>query len=337
MSSREFLDLAAPVFRTDELQHLEIAILIPCYNEELTIGRVISQFRTELPTATIYVFDNNSLDRTAEIARQAGAIVIHERRQGKGFVVQSMFRNVDADVYVMVDGDDTYPASEVHRLLAPVVNNEADMVVGSRLHADSQSTFKLLNLLGNRAFLAALNTFFGARLTDILSGYRVFSREFVKGVTLLGGGFEVETELTIKAVEGRFRIAEVPTNLGVRPQGSNSKIRLVRDGFRILGMILALLRDYRPLMFFGALACLLMGSALIPGTVVILEFLRTGLVLHMPSTVLAMGLMLSGMLSLTVGLILHSMSRRIHELEYLIRCIAGREASESARSLRRAG
>jgi len=314
----------------------EIAILVPCYNEELTIGKVIAGFRSQLPDASIYVFDNNSTDRTAEIARQAGAVVIHEHRQGKGFVVQSMFRLVEADVYVMVDGDDTYPAAEVQRLLAPVLRSEADMVVGSRLHSDSRSSFKRLNLLGNQAFLATLNTVFGVRLTDILSGYRAFSRAFVKGVTLVGGGFEVETELTIKALEGRFRIAEVAVDLGVRPEGSNSKIRLVQDGFRILGTIFALVRDYRPMLFFGLLAALLIGGGLLPGAVVILEYLQTGLVLHMPSAILAVGMVLAGMLSLTVGLILHSITRRIHELEYLIRCQARSDSLGPARSVRRA-
>jgi len=300
----------------------EIAVLLPCYNEELTIGKVIAEFRDQLPSASIYVFDNNSTDRTAQIAREAGAIVIHESRQGKGFVVQSMFRMVNADIYVMADGDDTYSPLDVHRLVDPVLRNEADMVVGSRLLPESPTGFRQLNLLGNRLFLKTLNTIFGVRLTDILSGYRVFRREFAKTVVLVRGGFEIETELTIKALEGGFRIAEVPILLGKRPVGSNSKIRLLRDGIRILGTIFALFRDYKPLAFFGTAAVGLIGAGFIPGGMVIAEFLRTGLVPRIPSAVLAVGLVLAGMLSLTVGLILHSMAQRIRELEYLIRSVS---------------
>ena len=213
-----------------------IAILIPCYNEELTIAEVVAQFRAELPDADIYVFDNNSTDRTVEEARAAGALIFHEKRQGKGYVVQSMFRKVSADVYVMVDGDGTYPAAEVHRLIEPVLNDEADIVVGSRLHRDATSQFKTPNRLGNRFFLYVLNYTLGARITDMLSGYRAFNRGFVKGVPLFGGGFETETELTIKALNRGFRIVEVPVNLTTRPEGSFSKIRIFRDGFLILNM-----------------------------------------------------------------------------------------------------
>ena len=205
-----------PLVDHREIQELDVAVIIPCYNEELTIASVIADFHAELPDATVYVFDNNSTDHTAEIAAQAGAVVLHERRQGKGFVVQSMFRVIDADVYIMIDGDATYPASEVLGLIAPILRNEADMVVGSRLHTDSKSKFRQLNLLGNRLFLSTLNAVFHVRLTDILSGYRAFSREFVKTVALVGGGFEVETELTIKALEAGFRVLEVPVDLSQR-------------------------------------------------------------------------------------------------------------------------
>ncbi|HWW76797.1 MAG TPA: glycosyltransferase, partial [Pyrinomonadaceae bacterium] len=228
-----------------------VAVLIPCYNEEPTVARVVARFREELPGARVYVFDNNSTDRTAEEARRAGAQVFVERRQGKGYVVQSMFRQVDADFYVMVDGDETYPPEAVHALLAPVVAGEADMSVGSRLHADSRSQFKRRNRLANQMVRSTLNSIFGVRLTDILSGYRAFSREFVKGLPLFGGGFEIETELTIKAVERGFRLVEVPVSLTHRPEGSHSKIQFMRDGFLILNTTLALFRDYKPLTFFG--------------------------------------------------------------------------------------
>ncbi len=305
--------------RQAAIDDFNVAVLIPCYNEELTVGQVIADFRKELPNAVIYVFDNNSTDRTTEVAEKAGAVVVRERRQGKGFVVQSMFRKIDADIYVMIDGDSTYPASDVRRLIEPVANDEADMVVGSRLHEGSRGSFKRLNLWGNRLFLSTLNIAFGVHLNDILSGYRVFSREFVKTVSLIGGGFEVETELTIKALEARFRVVEVPVNLTVRPEGSFSKIRHFRDGLRILGTIFALVRDYKPLTTFGIAALVVITAACIPGGIVIDDYLRTNAVLHYSCAVLAVGMTLIGGLLFNAGLILHCMTRRIREVEYQIR------------------
>jgi glycosyltransferase involved in cell wall biosynthesis len=322
-------------FPTPALHELDIAVLVPCYNEELTIARVIADFRGQLPAATIYVFDNNSTDRTAEIARGLGAVVVREPRQGKGFVVQSMFRRVEADVYIMVDGDNTYPAAEIRRLMAPVVAGEADMAVGSRLHTESNSKFRRLNLLGNKLFLSTLNSVFRVRLTDILSGYRVFSRDFVKTVALVGGGFEVETELTIKALDAGFRIVEVPVDLSTRPAGSSSKIRPLHDGLRILSTIFALFRDYKPLTFFGTLALLLVGGGLVPGVVVVVEYLCTSAVYRVPSAILAVGMVLLGMLMFTAGLILHSMNRRIRELEYQLRRATTTDRLEPARIARR--
>jgi len=298
-----------------------IAVLIPCYNEELTVAGVVEEFRAELPDADIYVFDNNSTDRTVELARTAGARVFFERRQGKGYVVQSMFRQVEADVYIMVDGDATYPSTEVHRLIAPVLLGEADMVVGSRLHAQAESQFKSLNRFGNRMFLSMLNSTFKVQITDMLSGYRAFNRKFVKGVPLFGGGFETETELTIKALDRGYRVIEVPVNLTSRLEGSFSKIHIVNDGMRILNMLLSLFRDYKPLTFFGAVGLLLIALGLIPGTIVIVEFFETGLVPRLPSAVLAVGLFLSGMMSMTVGLILHTVVRRSQEFEHQLRAI----------------
>jgi hypothetical protein len=296
-----------------------VAVLIPCYNEELTVAGVVREFRAQLPDADIYVFDNNSQDRTVERAIEAGAIVMYERRQGKGYVVQSMFRQVDADVYIMVDGDATYPASEVHKLIAPVLRDEADMVVGSRLLEGTQSQFKSLNRFGNRMFLSVLNRTFKVKITDMLSGYRAFNRRFVKGLPLFGGGFETETELTIKALERGFRIVEIPCDLTARPEGSFSKIRIAHDGVRILNTILALFRDYKPLTFFGAVGLGLMTLGLVPGIIVLVEFVETGLVLRLPSAVLAVGLELAGMLSLTVGLVLHTIVRRSQEFDYQLR------------------
>jgi glycosyltransferase involved in cell wall biosynthesis len=297
----------------------KIAILIPCYNEELTVRQVVEGFQAELPEAEIYVYDNNSTDRTVEIARQAGARIGIERRQGKGFVVQTMFREVEADVYVMVDGDGTYPPAGVHALLQPVLVGEADMVVGSRLTATSESEFKRLNRIGNRFFLRTINFIFKRDLSDILSGYRVFNREFAKSIPLFGGGFETETELTIKALARGYRIVELPVDLKSRPEGSFSKIRILQDGFLILNTILTLFRDYKPLTFFGALGLLFITLGLIPGAVVILEFLKTGLVPRLPSAVLAVGLVLSGMLMMVVGLILHTITRRFQELEHQLK------------------
>jgi glycosyltransferase involved in cell wall biosynthesis len=294
----------------------EIAVLIPCYNEELTIEQVVAQFREQLPGATIYVFDNGSSDDTVEAARGSGAIVFHEARRGKGYVVQSMFQRVNADVYIMVDGDGTYPAAAVHELIAPVIKDEADMVVGSRLHDQSLSEFKFLNRLGNRLFLSALNWIFRVKLTDMLSGYRAFNQKLVKGLPLFSTGFEIETELTIKSLQRRYRIIEVPVDLTHRPEGSHSKIRLVHDGALIVHSILALFRDYKPLTFFGLLGLLLIFFGLLLGSVVILEFIETGSVPRLPSAVLAVGLVLSGMLLVSVGLILHTITRRFQELEY---------------------
>ncbi len=301
------------------MPHPKTAVLIPCYNEELTIGQVVRDFRTEIPGAEIYVFDNNSTDRTAEQARAAGARVAYERRQGKGFVVQSMFCQVEADVYVMVDGDGTYPAGEVHKLIQPILLGEAEMVVGSRLMAASDSEFRLLNRLGNRFFLEVINFVFKVKLSDVLSGYRAFNREFVKSVPVFGGGFETEVELTIKALARGYRITELPVRLTSRPEGSFSKIHIVQDGLVILNTILTLLRDYQPLTFFGSMGLFLIVLGFVPGVVVIVEFIKTGLVPRLPSAVLAVGLVLSGMLLFVIGLVLHTITRRFQELEHQLK------------------
>lgn len=296
-----------------------IAVLIPCYNEELSIGDVVRQFRARLPQAAIYVFDNNSSDRTAEVASQAGAIVRYERRQGKGYVVATMFREVEADMYIMVDGDGTYPSASVHELLAPILRHDADMVVGSRLHDRSQSQFKTLNRLGNKLLRSLLNTVFRVKLTDVLSGYRAFNRKFVEGIPLFGGGFEIEVELTIKALQRGFQVLEIPVDLGQRLEGSRSKIRLIRDGIIILNMILTLFRDYKPLTFFGSAGLVLIAGGLICGLVLIPQSVHSGPVLRIMLAFLVVGLALLGILSVAVGMILHTVDRRFQELEYLSR------------------
>jgi glycosyltransferase involved in cell wall biosynthesis len=286
---------------------MRIAVLIPCFNEAVTIADVVHQFRIELPDAQIYVFDNNSTDGTARVAAEAGAIVHNERRQGKGFVIQSMFRKIDADIYVMIDGDGTYPAATVHRLLEPVLQAEADMVVGSRLHPSSRSSFKTTNLFGNKLIRRLLKLFFGVQLTDILSGYRVFSRSFVKSIPLFGGGFEIETELTIKALQRGYRIAEVPVNLEERPKGSFSKIHVIRDGFLILNTILSLFRDTKPLTFFGILGLLLIAS----GVLLALTSLQ----------LIGLTVVLTGVLFLLSGFTLHTIVRRFQEFDHQLRLL----------------
>jgi len=292
-----------------------IAVLIPCYNEVQTIARVVRDFRRELPTAQIYVFDNNSTDRTIEEAQAAGAIVQHEVRQGKGHVLRAMFHAVEADAYVMVDGDGTYPADRVHDLLQPVLNGEADMVIGSRLQSGANSRFKFPNLLGNMAFRWLLNSFFRVHVTDLLSGYRAMNRRVVKGLPFLSRGFESETELTVKCLQRGLHIVEVPVTLAPRVEGSYSKIRMVHDGILILNTLFSLARDYKPLTAFGVIGLALCGLGLIPGTLVIQEYLSTGQVLRMPSAILAAALLLAGLMVCFAGLALHTITRRFQELD----------------------
>jgi hypothetical protein len=232
-----------------------------------------------------------------------------------------MFRKVESDVYVMVDGDATYPAREVRRLIDPILKDEADMVVGSRLQADTASEFRSINRWANRLVLAVLNSMFRVKLTDILSGYRAFNRKFVKTIPVFGGGFEIETELTIKAVARGFRIVEIPTRLTARPEGSHSKIRLFRDGFLILNTILALFRDYKPLTFFGTTGLVLILIALIPALAVIMEFARYRAIARPMLAMLAIAIFLCGLLSVAVGLVLHSIARRSQELDYQIQVL----------------
>ena len=313
-----------------QLTRATVAVLIPCYNEEPTIAEVVRQFHAELPDAEIYVFDNNSTDQSVENARAAGAKIFHERRQGKGYVVQSMFRRVNADIYVMTDGDGTYPPGEVHKLIEPILNDEADMVIGSRLHDQSASQFKPANRLGNKFFSFILNHILRTQITDVLSGYRAFNRSFVKGVPLFGGGFETETELTIKALDRGFRIIEIPVNLTHRPAGSFSKIRIFRDGFLILNTIVALFRDYKPLTFFGVIGLFLLMLAFIPGLLVIHEFLDTGLVSRLPSALLAVALALAGIVFVLIGLVLHTIVRRSQEHDHQLRVLTEELRSQRA-------
>ena len=298
-----------------------VAVMIPCYNEELTIRKVIDDIRAALPDADIYVYDNNSKDKTSEIARAAGAIVRFEKRQGKGYVLQRMFREIDADVYLMIDGDCTYPANEAQKLIDPVLSEGADMVIGSRLMSASNSEFRRLNRFGNQFFLGTINYIFKVELTDILSGYRAFNRKFIKNVMLFAGGFDTETEMTIKALARGYQIVEVPVDLTNRPAGSSSQIRIVRDGSLILKMIFSLFRDYKPLTFFGGIGLAMMIVGLVLGAFIVYEFFETGLVLRFPTAILATGLELAGMLSITVGLVLHTIARRSLEIEHQVQAL----------------
>jgi len=294
----------------------KIAVLIPCYNEEKTIAKVVRDFRLQLPNSEIYVFDNNSTDNTVKEAKKSGAIVIDEKRQGKGNVVRSMFKKIDADVYVMVDGDGTYPADKVFDLIKPIITGDADMVIGSRLHPVSKSKFKFLNWIGNKLFLFLLNNIFRINITDLLSGYRAFNSCIIKNLPILSRGFEIETELTVKGIERGYRISEVPVNLSPRPEGSKSKIKIFRDGFLIFNTVFALFRDYKPLTVFGLLGLFLIVCGFIPGVIIIREFISIGYILRIPSAILAVGLVLSGLLSVFMGFVVHTIVRRFQEVDY---------------------
>lgn len=305
------------VHMTDIERNLAVAVIIPCFNEAATIAQVIADFRRELPLATIHVFDNNSSDDTAAIARSAGALVSYEYRQGKGNVVKSMFQQVDADIYILVDGDTTYPADKVHDLLRPVLDGMADMVVGSRL-LDKSSEMQHVNLFGNRLYLFIVNMIFSSSLTDILSGYRVMTREFVRTIPVLSQGFQIETELSIQALHKDMRVWEVPVKLTNRPPGGESKIRIVSDGLKIAYTIFDLFRTYKPLTVFGLAGIILIAVGSAIGFPVIVEYFQTGLVPRLPSAILASGLWLTGLLSISVGLILNTLARNFKELTYQV-------------------
>ena len=291
-----------------------IAVLIPCYNEAVTIGKVVCSFREALPQAEIIVCDNNSSDATAEIAAKAGARVLTEKRQGKGFAVQKLFAEVNADIYLMIDGDDTYPAASAEDLIKPVRAGQCDMSVGSRLQKYEGASFRPFHRFGNRLIGGMINVLFKRELKDVLSGYRAFSHRFVKSLPLLSGGFEVETELTLQAVDKGLEIEEVKIHYGERPQGSVSKLNTFSDGLLIAWTIFRLLKDYRPLLFFGSIALVALLAGFSAGVVVIREFLQSGLILHLPLAVFAVGSVLSGLIALAVGLILDTVNLRFKEL-----------------------
>jgi hypothetical protein len=298
------------------IRHLDIAVLIPCYNEAAAIGDVVKSFRIALPHARIFVYDNNSHDNTAAVAREAGAIVRREPLQGKGHVVRRMFSDIEADVYLMVDGDGTYDAASAPRLITRLIETQADMVVGARI-TEEKEAYRPGHRFGNRMLTGLVSALFGDRFTDMLSGYRAFSRRFVKSYPALASGFETETELTVHALELDMITTEVQTPYGARRVGSVSKLSTIRDGFRILGTIGRLMRDERPLLFFGAISGAVMLTALALGLPVIMEYLDTGLVPRFPTAFLCGTLSVLSCISLVSGIILETVSLGRREMKRL--------------------
>ncbi|WP_418252781.1 glycosyltransferase family 2 protein [Gordonibacter urolithinfaciens] len=297
-----------------------VAVLIPCYNEAVTIGKVVDDFHRVLPDATVYVYDNNSSDGTGEIARDHGAVVRAERRQGKGNVVRQMMRDIDADYYLMVDGDDTYPAEAAPALLAPLMADEADMVVGDRLSNGTygEENDRAFHGFGNDLVRVLIKWIYGFEFSDVMTGYRAYNAVFAKTMPVLSPGFEIETELSIHAVDKRWRIAEVPIDYRDRPEGSESKLDTFSDGCKVLLMILSLFKDYRPLALFSWVALLFCVLGLVAGVPVVWEFAATGLVPKLPSALLAVALVFIGILSFTCGLILDTVvkgTRKQYELQ----------------------
>jgi len=295
---------------------MRIAVLVPCFNEEAAVAAVVSGFRKALPAAQIYVYDNNSRDRTAEAAREAGAEVRSERRQGKGHVVRRMFADVDADVYVLVDGDATYDAPSAPGMIERLVNDHLDMVVGSRIDQE-EAAYRRGHRTGNWLLTSFLSSVFGQAFTDILSGYRVFSRRFVKSFPVLSDGFEIETELTVHALELAMPVAEVETPYYARPEGSVSKLNTWRDGFRILGTILKLYRSEKPLRFFTIIGIFLALVSIGLAIPVVITYLEEGLVPRLPTAVLSTGLMIIAVLSVSSGLVLDTVTRGRREMKLL--------------------
>lgn len=296
----------------------KIAVLIPCYNEELTVEKTVSDFKRVLPNADIYVYNNNSKDRTKELALKAGAIVKDEYRQGKGAVVRSMFRDIDADVYIMVDGDDTYPAEEVEGLITPILEGKADMVIGDRLSSTYYTENKRpFHNFGNSLVKGLINFLFKSDLNDIMTGYRSFSKKFVKCMPVMSNGFQIETEMTIFALTNNMQVVNVPITYRDRPEGSESKLNTFSDGFKVLLTLFNLFKDNRPFLFFGCLSLIIFVVGLIVGIPVIDEFIKSAYITKVPSAVLAAALMINSFLMLSVGIILDAIK---NQKRYLFEC-----------------
>ncbi|NNC72856.1 MAG: glycosyltransferase [Sphingomonadaceae bacterium] len=293
-----------------------VAVILPCYNEEAAIEQTVADFRAALPNAAIYVYDNNSSDRTVEIAAAAGAIVRSEKMQGKGHVVRRMFADIDADIYVMADGDETYEAAAAPRLVQKLVEEQLDMVVGAR-ESEIEAAYRSGHRIGNKVLTAILARLFGRSFNDILSGYRVFSRRFVKSFPVLSAGFEIETEISIHALELRMPVAEEVTKYGARPEGSESKLSTYRDGWRILKTMITLFRMERPVLFFGAIAAVLALAAIVLAVPLAITYAETGLVPRLPTAILSTGLIILATLNFFAGLILDTVVRGRRELRRL--------------------
>ena len=296
--------------------HIDIAVIVPCYNEEAAIGDVVRSFRSVLPNATIYVYDNNSSDGTVKTAEQAGAIVRNEPLQGKGNVVRRMFADIEADVFVMVDGDNTYDASAAPGMIRKMLGESLDLVNGKRIHEENDA-YRPGHQFGNVLLTSLVAMIFGKRFEDMLSGYKIFSRRYVKSFPSLSSGFEIETELTVHALELRMPVAEVETQYGTRPEGSQSKLNTFADGFRILRTIGVLIKEERPMQFFTALFAICSAMAIFMSLPLLITYLDTGLVPRLPTAVLATGLMLLGFLFMACGLILDTVTRGRQELKRL--------------------
>jgi hypothetical protein len=305
-----------PSLAVQSLAVQRLAVLVPCFNEEAAIGKVIADFRAALPEAAIYVYDNNSTDRTAEVARAAGALVRRELHQGKGNVVRRMFADVDADVYVLVDGDATYDAPSARAMIARLREDRLDMVVAARLEKDA-AAYRPGHRTGNRLLTRFFASVFDATFSDILSGYRVFSRRFVKSFPVLSRGFEIETELAVHALELELPVAEVPTPYYARPQGSVSKLSTWRDGLRILGTILGLFRSERPLAFFSGIGVVLAIISVVLAIPIFVTYFEQGVVPRIPTAILSTGLMLLAFLSLVAGLVLDTVTRGRREMKLI--------------------
>jgi len=291
-------------------------VILPCYNEEAAIAATVAGFRQTLPGATVYVYDNNSRDRTREIAAQAGAVVRTERQQGKGHVVRRMFADVDADIYLMADGDLTYDPQAAPEMVDLLLAEQLDMVVGTRRH-EEKDAYRGGHVLGNKLFTGILSGLFGRSFTDIFSGYRVFSRRFVKSFPVLSAGFEIETEISVHALELRMPVGEVETAYGARPEGSHSKLSTYSDGWRILRTIVTLYRMERPALFYGAIGAFLLALALVLAIPLIVTYLQTGLVPRFPTAILVTGITVIAVLSFFAGLILDTVTRGRREVRRL--------------------
>lgn len=294
---------------------MKIAVLIPCYNEALTIKKVVEDYKKVLPNADIYVYDNNSKDETSSIAKEAGAIVCNEYRQGKGNVIRSMFREIDADCYLMIDGDDTYPAEDALSIITPVLEGKADMVIGDRLSSTYFTENKrMFHNSGNKLVRFLINNLFKSKVQDIMTGYRAFSYDFVKSFPVLSGGFEIETEMTIFSLENRMKLIEIPVSYRDRPEGSVSKLNTISDGFKVLKTIFFLYKDYKPFSFFSLCALFIGLVSVLLSFTVLIEYFQTGLVPRFPTLIASGFLLIASLLSFFAGVVLDTLNKQHRQI-----------------------